>query len=303
MLKFREDGTFHILQVTDIHFQEDDDTDHRTLALMRQIIAEEKPDLIISTGDTVYGPANLEHIGPALVPLTESGIPWTLVFGNHDTEEGLPYEELMPVIRKLPGSLFTDDRAAGHGFGNHILNVADDTGKTVWTLTMVDSGNYYPDKNIGGYAAVNRTQVNWYIDRIHEQEKLTPDFGDLVFMHIAVPEYNEVWDNETCYGSKNEEVCCPKINTGFFAAMLEGGHTRGCFVGHDHINDYYGDLYGITLAYGRATGYHTYGQEGFLHGARNIIISKDDTKNFSTSVRLSDHRLLTRQEEHKPGSI
>lgn len=70
-------------------------------------------------------------------------------------------------------------------------------------------------------------------------------------MHIALPEYNEVWDTRICYGDKREEVCAPKINSGFFTAMLETGHTKAVFVGHDHINDYIGDLYGILLGYGR----------------------------------------------------
>ena len=34
-LRFREDGSFRILQLTDIHYTEDDERDHRTVALMR----------------------------------------------------------------------------------------------------------------------------------------------------------------------------------------------------------------------------------------------------------------------------
>ncbi len=37
----------------------------------------------------------------------------------------------------------------------------------------------------------------------------------------------------------------------------------GTFVGHDHVNDFVGDLYGIRLCYGRATGFNTYGRQGF----------------------------------------
>ena len=52
-LHFREDGTFRILQLTDIHYTEDDERDHRTVALMRDLIRREQPDFIVTTGDTV----------------------------------------------------------------------------------------------------------------------------------------------------------------------------------------------------------------------------------------------------------
>lgn len=49
-----------------------------------------------------------------------------------------------------------------------------------------------------------------------------------------------MWERKTCYGSKFERVCCPEVNTGLFAAMLERGDVMGTFAGHDHINDYWG---------------------------------------------------------------
>ena len=60
-LRFKEDGSFRILQLTDIHYTEDDERDHRTVALMRDLISREKPDFIITTGDTVYGEKNMEY--------------------------------------------------------------------------------------------------------------------------------------------------------------------------------------------------------------------------------------------------
>lgn len=39
-------------------------------------------------------------------------------------------------------------------------------------------------------------------------------------------------------------------------------------VGHDHNNDYHGEYEGITLSYGRKTGYSCYGPSNLLHGAR-----------------------------------
>ena len=61
-LYFREDGSFRILQLTDIHYTEDDERDHKTVALMRDLIRRERPDFIAVTGDAVYGEKNLEYL-------------------------------------------------------------------------------------------------------------------------------------------------------------------------------------------------------------------------------------------------
>jgi 3',5'-cyclic AMP phosphodiesterase CpdA len=54
-------------------------------------------------------------------------------------------------------------------------------------------------------------------------------------------------------------ICCAALNTGLYAAMKEMNDIKALWVGHDHKNDFYGDFYGITLGYGRKTGYGGYG--------------------------------------------
>ena len=97
---------------------------------------------------------------------------------------------------------------------------------------------------------------------------------------------------------KFERVCCPEVNTGLFAAMLERGDVMGTFAGHDHINDYWG-AHGIRLCYGRATGYGTYGREGMLRGAR-VIRLHEGQRQFDTWITLSDGSQIREQEKHEP---
>ena len=73
----------------------------------------------------------------------------------------------------------------------------------------------------------------------------------------------------------------------------------GTFVGHDHVNDYFGDLHGIRLCYGRASGYNTYGRDRFLRGAR-VIRLREGERQFQTWLRLSDGSLVSEQPEHRP---
>ena len=65
------------------------------------------------------------------------------------------------------------------------------------------------------------------------------------------------------------------------------GDVLGVFVGHDHTNDFIGDLFGIKLGYARNIGYGTYGKAGFARGARVFSISESDTSHFKTWMRLA----------------
>ena len=88
-------------------------------------------------------------------------------------------------------------------------------------------------------------------------------------------------------GQKHETVCCPKVNSGFFATMVEMGDVMAAYVGHDHINDFEGDWYGIRLGYGRASGYTPYGRPDMPRGAR-IVELQEGERNFNTWLRLDD---------------
>src|SRR5690606_23438740 len=114
-----------------------------------------------------------------------------------------------------------------------------------------------------------------------------------------LPEYNEVWDFHVCYGEKHEPICSPIINTGFFAALHEAGDVLGTFVGHDHINDFIGELHGIRLCYGRGSGFNTYGKEGFARGAR-IIRLHEGVRSFETWLRLEGNVRVDLQPRHDP---
>lgn len=295
---FYHNGSFKILQFTDIHYTDDSETDHRTTRLMEKIIGEEKPDFIITTGDTVYGPDNTKNIKKALAPVLDSKIPWSYTFGNHDVEEGEGYEILYPAITALPGCMLYNADSSIDGVGNHYLEVKNSKAEMQWLLFGIDTGMYNKLPMVGGYDYIKESQIAWYREVIRDYEQKNEDFSSLVFMHMGLPEYHEVWEFETCYGEKWEGIGCPRINSGFFTALQEAGHTKGIFAGHDHINDYMGELYKITLGYGRATGYNTYGREGFLRGARVICLEENNTKNFQTWLRLSDGTVV-RQAKHE----
>ena len=87
---------FRILQLTDLHIGGSVTTirhDRRAFDACYDLISRTQPDLVILTGDLVYPLPYQSFSTNNLVPLWQIadfmnnvGIPWTLVYGNHDTE-------------------------------------------------------------------------------------------------------------------------------------------------------------------------------------------------------------------------
>ncbi len=302
-LRFREDKSFKIIQFTDIHWQNGDSTDQKSAVLMESITKAEAPDLIVLTGDILSG-GGCDDAAESLrqvIEITErSGIPWTAVFGNHDDEGTANRQELMSVMEESDLSLVEPGPEDVSGIGNFVLTVQSAEGSNAAALLyFIDSGSYAPT-DIGGYDWIKRSQIEWFLSESSRyNSSLKHPLPALAFFHIPIPEYHEVWDFHTCYGAKYEDICAPRINTGFFAALHEAGDVIGTFVGHDHINDFCGDLHGIRLCYGRASGYNTYGKDGFPRGGR-LIELKEGERQFETWLHLVNGTIVRNQSQHTP---
>ena len=270
---------------------------------MTRIAKTESPDLIVLTGDILAGGGcddAADSLRQVIKTVETCGAPWAAVFGNHDDEGSADRQELMTVMQESRLSLSQPGPEEVPGVGNYILPIQNfEANATAAVLYFIDSGSYALT-DIGGYDWIRREQIAWYLQ---ESAKLTAETGHplpaLAFFHIPIPEYDEVWDFHTCYGVKYENVCAPQINTGFFAALHEAGDVMGTFVGHEHVNDFWGDLHGIRLCYGRATGYNTYGREGFPRGAR-VIQLQEGERQFETWLHLDDGTIVHSQPEHAP---
>ncbi|MBE3583308.1 MAG: metallophosphoesterase family protein [Limnochordaceae bacterium] len=293
-LHFRPDGTFTIVQFSDP--QDNESVNPRTLALMEQVLDTERPDLVVLTGDNISG-SECKDAALALrkivAPMEQRHIPYAVVFGNHDDEGRLARAQLMKVLQEGAYNLSQSGPTNLPGVGNYYLLVhRHDGSEPVVALYFLDSGAYAP-KAVGGYDWIKPAQIDWYRETATSfKAQLGHVLPALMFFHIPLPEFDTVWQNGTAIGSKNEDVCAPKFNSGLFAAMVEVGDVKGVFVGHDHVNDYIGELNGIRLAYGGSVGYDTYGKQGFPRRARVIRLREDNPANFETWIHLPpDHGL------------
>jgi len=296
-LKFDSAGRFKIVQFTDLHLHEGGEKDRQTLALIGQILDVEKPQLVVLTGDTLSGAAKRqETVALAGGPMAERKIPWAVVLGNHDDEWPKDVEKpkdrrgLMELFVRQPYSVSKVGPAEIFGASNYCLPVygADGTRKK-WALYMLDSNAYTGKKELGNYDWIHSDQIAWYgqTSKALARERDGKPCPALAVFHIPLLEYEYALTDAQAdvVGHRHEGVACPRINSGLFAAMLERGDVKGTFVGHDHVSDYEAQYRGIRLIYGRATGFDTYGRDGFPRGGR-VILLEENGETFTTWNRL-----------------
>jgi len=280
VLKFKPDGKFKIVQFTDIHFQYDSYRSDSALAIIKTVIAGEKPDLIVLTGDVVCSKNTTKAWESLSGILIETKIPWAVVLGNHDAQYELTKPQIMKVIIGLPYNLTENGPKDVLGNGNYVLQVrASNSNKTAALFYCLDSQmGFHPKTNLGSYEWFGFSQIGWYrkqSSKFTKQNNGEP-LPALAFFHIPLPEYKEVIGKSTTTGIQKETVCSPDLNSGMYTAMLESKDVMGMFAGHDHNNNYIGCLRNICLAYGNVTGRQCYGDIG--RGARVIELYEGQRK-------------------------
>ena len=150
-LKINTNRAYKILQLTDMHlgfgiFSKK--KDRLALKAVSQIIKRTKPDLIVITGDSVFpffpkaGTMNNKRQAEIFIRFMDSfGIPYALVYGNHDCEMFARYnkDKLSDVYSSGKYSIFTKGRKDIYGMGNYFINLTDSDGKVILPLVFLDS--------------------------------------------------------------------------------------------------------------------------------------------------------------------
>lgn len=270
--KFRPNGEFRILQFTDIHWSDDPAYTDKTTATLRAVMAKEKPDLIVLTGDNVNCipmKNGLEHLGKII---EEANTPWTLIFGNHDEEQDMSKEEMYDYLKKFPH--FFGEKGSVHGVGNFSIPVyKSSAGEPAAALYFIDSGDYTRNPKLGSYDWIKKDQIQWYAQTGDQyRQKHGKVLPSLMFFHIPLQEYNQTAKDPSVTGHVGEDVSSSEVNSGMFAALLEQKDVMGVFCGHDHNNNYIGIHQGIALGYGSKTGTDGYGE--LEQGGRMIILKE-----------------------------
>ena len=294
-LKFRSDSTFRIVQFTDLHYKAGAAPSKKSISMMRTTLDEQKPDLVVFTGDVVVSAPTKQGWDEVLEVVISRKIPYIVTFGNHDDESEMKRAEVAAYVSTKPYLLNKVPSIPGvDGYLNAAITVKGKSGGNAAILYAMDSHAYSKMKHrVEGYGWFSHNQVDWFQKtsaKFKETQKAT--LPALAFFHIPLPEYRMAFDNikNRRRGVRYENECPPSINSGMFAAMVESGDVLGTFVGHDHVNDYLVEYYGIALTYGCFSG----SENTYLrtkNGAR-IIELKEGKKQFSTFIREFDGAIL-----------
>ncbi len=304
-LKFREDGTFKILQITDTHIGNTSEGRYQvaleTFRRFKKWIETEQPDLVVFTGDIITAGKVRPLWNTLMETMAESKTPFAVMFGNHDPEEDLTRAEMSEIIAASPYSFNTLNEKGE--LADIEIPILTHKGNSVSSVIYcMDSHDYSQMEEVEGYGWFTRDQVDWLYDSCVEmKEKEGRNVPSLAFFHIPLPEYVEAWNNRVegeYVGHKGEDECPGAINTGMFAAMLESGSVMGVFTGHDHTSDYVVMKSGIALGYGRCTATHCY----LRRGAR-IVVLKEGKREFESWIKREDDGGIDGHFQYKDGKM
>lgn len=291
VLKFSDKGTFKIVQFTDVHLKVENKLRcDSVISTMRLVINAEKPDFVILTGDIATSVNVKEAWSTVSKPMIDAGVPWAVVFGNHDHEHGNTNKEMMDYIVTLPLNLSDYGPSGIHGVGNYILEIlGSQSNKPEALLYCFDSNAYTgqkDDSELGNYDWIKANQITWYREQSkkYTAQNNNKPYPAFAFFHIPIPEYIEVQKKASTIGDKEENVACPKINSGLYNALFESKDVMATFCGHDHNNNYIGTLNNIALAYGCKTGRDSYGR--LDKGGRVIVLFEGERK-FDTWIHTT----------------
>lgn len=323
VLKFDENGEFKIFNICDI---QDMYPMHITAKhFIEDMIEIHDPDLVVLGGDNTVSTAatKAQAIEEICNIFVESETYFTLVFGNHDDEQGVSREELLKLYQYYGGEycLAYDADPSLTGVATHNLIVkSSDGSKIAYNLYMFDSNSYTTDEegNHLGYDAVHEDQIEWYKNTSAAVK--AANGGETVkamaFQHIVVQEAFEklfiesplnLGDLTLNFDGKSytylpfvrdmkdgfllEAPCPGYYNYGQFDAFVETGDVVAVFSGHDHPNSYTVTKDGVDIVNTPGASFESYGDNS-VRGLRLITLNESDTETYETKVlTVSDYIL------------
>lgn len=303
ILKFDDNGEFKIMLFADS--QDNEDLEETTLAFMCDALDVYKPDLVVFLGDNTVASGyenQAKAIEAIVTPCVDRDVPFAIVFGNHDQEQGVDKEDLLDIYRSY-GCLTYDANPALSGCGTCNLPIFASNGiKIAFNLWLTDSGSMNEDKTIGGYDYVHADQVEWYKNTAAALKLLNG--GNVVpsinFQHIIVPEiYEAIFPETSLKGSRTvkgknyyllpdfskftghllEPPCSPFVTEGQFDAWVETGDVLATFSGHDHTSDFTVPFKGVDIVNVPTHGCSSYYKE-YTRGAGLITLNENDLSTY-----------------------
>ena len=174
-------------------FWQHDQIYNRCFMHIKEAVEATKPDLILLTGDIVYGKFDDEGTSfTALVEFMETlEIPWAPVFGNHDNESAKGVDWQCEQFENAKNCLFMQRTLTGNG--NYSVGIAQG-GYITRAFYMLDTNGCQSPSNatranthFTTSTGLGGDQIEWYTKSITELKKSVP--GAKISFGYHIPQY------------------------------------------------------------------------------------------------------------------
>ena len=300
-ITYRPDGKLTILQVSDPQ-----DLVHVRKAMVQMLDRAYdlvRPDLVLFTGDNILGnhlldarfgtrqvaageeatrKAMLASLHPILWPLQKRGIPFAMIYGNHDNLNLISKEEQAAMFRSYSMCLPMNTDGDAPDPDTYVIRLADAQGRVRQALWMLDSA-WYDKAADRCYQAVKPEAVAWYR---RESDALRAGNGgepvpSLLFLHIPLPQTEGLLtpcaadapgalrtpegpvrlDPAKAAGVLGEPLSVLEEDGGLYDALRAQRDVMAVVTGHDHCNCFVGRQDGIDFVQTPGASFRCYGND------------------------------------------
>ena len=243
-----------------------------------EIVEETKPDLIIITGDLVYG--CYDHNGSALKNFVDFmdtfEIPWAPVFGNHENESEMGVDWQCEQFINAKYCLFEQKELTGNG--NYSVGILQGK-KLIRVFYMLDSNgcsdasaqslsNGHTTKSVG----FGNDQIEWFTKQIEQLKALSPETKISFAFHIQMAVFADGMKKygfdqnvkshsiyidylskkaEGEFGYIGRQMKSPWDSTKSIFEQMRSMGVDSIFVGHEHCNSASVYYKSVRLQYGQ----------------------------------------------------
>ena len=245
---------------------------------LTEILQETDPDLIIITGDLVYGAYDDNgSVLKAFIEFMDSfQIPWAPVFGNHESESKMGVDWQCEQLENAQYCLFEQKELTGNG--NYSVGIKQG-GTLKRVFYMLDSNGNTTASNeslANGHTVAsvgfNNDQIEWYTEQITRLKELSPETKISFAYHIQQAIFGEALQK---YGFNQKEKYQDILidyaenktqgDFGYVGRQMKDGWDSSknvfngmkalgvdsIFVGHEHCNSASVVYEGVRFQYGQ----------------------------------------------------
>lgn len=293
-----------------------DNINERLYDSLTKTIEATKPDLILITGDLVYGEFddNGKMFQSLIAKMESFGIPWAPVFGNHDNESAMGVDWQCEQLVNAKHCLFKQRELTGNG--NYTVGIKQN-GELKRVFFMMDSNgcdaheNSLKNGHTTSTVGFGQDQINWSINLASQIRQAAPNTKLSFAFHVQIMAFKKAYAK---YGFKNSDTISNPINVDKLSNKSDGdfgyigrdlksvwdqsfslyNHMKNVgvdsiLVGHEHCNSASVVYEGIRFQFAQKIG--TYDRANYVRGDGSIYgayQSTDTPLSGGTVMKMSE---------------